>query len=136
MSITEKVALVTGADEGIGRAIALRLARDGADIAIADLKEEKMRAVGDEVRATGRKATAFKVDVARRDDVRAAVDHAEKSLRGFDIMVNDVGGAQVQPLLEVTPEEFERIFRINVAGVLSDYMTGQAALIDGGIEFR
>jgi len=57
MSINGKVALVTGLGQGIGRAIALRLANDGADIAIADLHEEKMRSVADEVKAVGRKAT-------------------------------------------------------------------------------
>jgi meso-butanediol dehydrogenase / (S,S)-butanediol dehydrogenase / diacetyl reductase len=63
MSINEKVALVTGAGEGIGRAIALRLARDGADIAIVDLNEDKMKGVDDDVRAIGRTATTFKADV-------------------------------------------------------------------------
>jgi meso-butanediol dehydrogenase/(S,S)-butanediol dehydrogenase/diacetyl reductase len=69
MSISGKVALVTGAGQGIGRAIALRLARDGADIAITDLNDEKMKTVADEVRAVGRKATLFKADVSNRDDV-------------------------------------------------------------------
>ncbi len=118
MAIPGKVALVTGAGQGIGRGIALRLAQDGADIAIVDLNLQKMDAVADEVRATGRKATTFRADVSRRDDVYAAVDHAEKELGGFDIMVNNAGIAQVQPLLEVTQEEVDRILRINVQGVL------------------
>ena len=69
MSINGKVALVTGAGQGIGRAIALRLANDGADIAIADLNEEKMRTVADLVKAVGRKATVVRADVSKRDDV-------------------------------------------------------------------
>lgn len=118
MSIEGKVALVTGAGQGIGRGIALRLAKDGADIAIADLNEEKMRAVADEVRALGRKATIFKADVTKRDDVYAAIDHAEKELGGFDIIVNNAGIAQIQPLADVTPEEIDKIFKVNVQGVL------------------
>lgn len=118
MSIEGKVALVTGAGQGIGRGIALRLAKDGADIAIADLNEEKMRAVADEVRALGRKATIFKVDVTKRDDVYAAIDHAEKELGGFDIIVNNAGIAQIQPLADVTPEEIDKILKVNVQGVL------------------
>jgi meso-butanediol dehydrogenase/(S,S)-butanediol dehydrogenase/diacetyl reductase len=118
MTIKGKVALVTGAGQGIGRAIALRLARDGADIAIVDVNEAKMNAVADEVRKLGRKATTFKADVTRRNDVHAAIDHAEKALGGFDIMVNNAGIAQVKPLLEVTPEEVERILKVNVEGVL------------------
>jgi meso-butanediol dehydrogenase/(S,S)-butanediol dehydrogenase/diacetyl reductase len=118
MSIDGKVALVTGAGQGIGRAIALRLAKDGGSIAIVDVNDDKMKAVADEVRAIGRKATTFKADVAKRDDVYAAVDHAEKELGGFDIMVNNAGIAQVRPLAEVMPEEVDRILKINVEGVL------------------
>ena len=118
MQIAGKIALVTGAGQGIGRAIALRLARDGADIAIVDVNDEKMKSVADEVRAAGRKTTIFKADVTKRDDVYAAVDHAEKELGGFDVMVNNAGIAQVQPLSDVMPEEVEKILKVNVEGVL------------------
>jgi meso-butanediol dehydrogenase/(S,S)-butanediol dehydrogenase/diacetyl reductase len=118
MTIEGKVALVTGAGQGIGRGIALRLAKDGADIAIVDLKKEKMAAVAKEVQALGRKATIFVADVTSRDQVYAAVDHAEKELGGFDIMVNNAGIAQVQPLAEVTPQEVETILKVNIEGVL------------------
>jgi meso-butanediol dehydrogenase/(S,S)-butanediol dehydrogenase/diacetyl reductase len=116
--IEGKVALVTGAGQGIGRAIALRLANDGADIAVVDMNEAKMNDVAAEVRDLGRKATTFKADISKRDDVYAAIDHAEKQLGGFDIMVNNAGIAQVQPLADVTPEELDKILKINVGGVL------------------
>ena len=118
MNTGAKVALVTGAAQGIGRAIALRLAKDGADIAIVDLKKGKMDAVAEEVQAYGRKVTSFVADVAFRDQVYAAVDHAEKELGGFDIMVNNAGIAQVQPLAEVTPQQVDTIFKVNVESVL------------------
>jgi meso-butanediol dehydrogenase/(S,S)-butanediol dehydrogenase/diacetyl reductase len=118
MSINGKNALVTGAGQGIGRAIALRLANDGADIAIADLNDEKMNAVAGEVRSLGRKATVFKADVSNRDAVYAAIDHTEKELGGFNILVNNAGIASIQPLADVTPEEFDKIIQVNVAGVL------------------
>ena len=118
MTLRGKVALITGAGQGIGRAIALRLAKDGADIAVAELNEDKAREVADEVRALGRRATHVRADVSNRYDVYSAVDHVERELSGFDIMVNNAGIAQVQPLLEVTPEEIERILKINVEGVL------------------
>lgn len=118
MSIENKVALITGAGQGIGRGIALRLARDGANIGIVDLNEDKMAAVAKEVEALGRKATFIKADISSRDEVFRAVDHVEEKLGAFDIMVNNAGIAQVQPLLEVTPEELEKIYRINVFGVL------------------
>ncbi len=118
MGIPGKVALVTGGSQGIGRAIALRLAHDGTHIAIVDLQEDKMNMVADEVRAIGRKSTIFKANVTNRDEVYAAVDHAEKELGGFDIMINNAGIAQVQPILDVTPQEAEQIFQVNVMGVL------------------
>ncbi len=118
MSINGKIALVTGAGQGIGRAIALRLANDGADIALVDLKAEKMKAVADEVRAVGRKATTFQADVSKRDEVFAAVDHAERELGGFDIIVNNAGIASIQALADVTPAEIDKILKVNVQGVL------------------
>ena len=118
MSIDGKVALITGAGQGIGRGIALRLASDGADIAIVDINDAKMKAVADEVRALGRKATIFKADVTKRDEVYAAIEHAEKELGGFDIMVNNAGVASIQSIAEITLEQVEKTFSVNVHGVL------------------
>lgn len=118
MSIDGKVALITGAGQGIGRGIALRLASDGADIAIVDINDGKMTAVAEEVRALGRKATTFNADVTNRDDIYAAIEHVEKELGGFDIMVNNAGVASIQSIAEITPEELEKTFRVNVHGVL------------------
>jgi meso-butanediol dehydrogenase/(S,S)-butanediol dehydrogenase/diacetyl reductase len=118
MHIDGRVVLVTGAGQGIGRAIALRLARDGAHIAVADLNDDKTAAVAAEVKKTGRKATTFRADVSKRDDVYAAIEHTEKQLGGFDVMVNNAGIAQVKPLADVTPEEVAKIFKVNVDGVL------------------
>lgn len=118
MSINGKVALITGAGQGIGRAIALRLANDGADIAIVDINEAGMKTVAEEVRTMGRKATTFKADVSKRDEIYAAIAHAEKELGGFDIIVNNAGIASVQAIADITPEEIEKPLKINVEGVL------------------
>lgn len=118
MSNTARVALVTGAAQGIGRGIALRLAKDGFDIALVDLKADQLEAVKKEVEALGRKASTFSADVSKRDDVYAAIDHAEKELGGFDVIVNNAGIAQVQPISDVKPEEVDRILKINIEGVL------------------
>ncbi|WP_426114554.1 acetoin reductase [Pseudomonas sp. DSP3-2-2] len=118
MGITGKVALVTGAGQGIGRAIALRLARDGADVALVDINATKINQVAGEIAELGREATVFVADVSQLDQVVAAVEHTYSTLGGFDIIVNNAGVAQVESLLEVTPEQVDRILRINVQGVL------------------
>lgn len=116
--ITGKVALVTGGGQGIGRGIALRLAKDGADIALVDIREDRLEGVVKEIEALGRKATSFIADIGDRAQVAAAIDHAEATLGSFDIMVNNAGIAQIKPLADVTPEEIQRIYRINVEGTL------------------
>ena len=118
MSIAGKVALVTGAGQGIGRAIALRLARDGADIALVDINSAKIEAVAAEVVALGRKASVFVADVSKLEQVVAAVDHAHQTLGGFHIIINNAGVAQIDALLDVTPEQVDRTLRINVQGTL------------------
>ena len=110
--------LVTGAGQGIGRAIALRLANDGHDVALVDLNEDKIAGVADEVRGTGSKATTFVADVSDRDQVFAAVEHTHEALGGFDVIVNNAGIAQVAPLDDVRPEDVAKIWAVNVDGVL------------------
>ncbi|UNH26503.1 acetoin reductase [Moellerella wisconsensis] len=117
MALNSKVILVTGAAQGIGRAIALRLAKEDADIALVDLNQDKLTNVAKEVEALGRKATTFIADVSHRDEVFAAVAHAEQALGGFDVMINNAGIAQVKALADVRQEDMDRIFKINVNGV-------------------
>ena len=118
MTLEGKVALVTGGGRGIGRGIALRLARDGADVALVDVRPEGINSVADEIAEIGTKATTFVADVSDRDQVFAAVEHAASALGGFDIMVNNAGIALVGPIQDVTPEQANRVWAINVNGVL------------------
>jgi meso-butanediol dehydrogenase/(S,S)-butanediol dehydrogenase/diacetyl reductase len=113
-----KVALVTGGGRGIGRGIALRLARDGADVALVDLGAEGITAVAEEITEIGSKATIFVADVSDRAQVFAAVEHAASVLGGFDVMVNNAGIALVAPLVDTTPEDVAKIWAVNVDGVL------------------
>ncbi|MET3599742.1 acetoin reductase [Martelella mangrovi] len=132
MSLKGKVALVTGSSQGIGRGIALRLAREGADVALVDIKADKLETVKGEIEAMGVRSTTFVADVSDRDQVYAAVAHAEKELGGFDVMVNNAGIAQVKPLADVTPEDTDRIFRINVNGVLWGIQAAAKKFIERG----
>jgi meso-butanediol dehydrogenase / (S,S)-butanediol dehydrogenase / diacetyl reductase len=132
MTDRARVALVTGAGRGIGKAIALRLARDGFDIGLVDVREESTRGVRGEVEAIGRRAHTVTADVGERDSVRAAVREVSEALGGFDVMVNNAGIAQVQPILDVTPEEVEQIERVNINGVLWGIQAAAAAFIARG----
>lgn len=128
-ALDNKVALVTGAAQGIGRGIALRLAKDGFNLALVDLKADKLEAVKKEVEQLGRKVTTIAADISNRDDIYAAIDKAEKDLGGFDVIVNNAGIAQVQPIAAVKPEEVERILKINVEGVLWGIQAAAAKFI-------
>ncbi|NHB58414.1 acetoin reductase [Acinetobacter sp. 194] len=116
--LNNKIAIVTGAGKGIGRGIALRLAEEGVHIALVDLNENDLKQVQQEVEQIGVKASAFVADVSQLEQITQAIEHAEQSLGGFDVMINNAGIAQVQPISQVTPEEFHKINDINVGGVL------------------
>ncbi|POF62029.1 diacetyl reductase [Novacetimonas maltaceti] len=118
MSLVGKVAVVTGAAQGIGRGIALRLAREGADVALVDMNTDRLAQVRAEIMALGRRAMTLVADISVREQVFATVTQTVEQLGGVDIMVNNAGVAQVKALLDVRPDDMGRIFRINVDGTL------------------
>ena len=117
MSLDGRVALVTGGGRGIGRGIALQLARAGADVAIADLREELAAGVADEVRALGRRATAVRADVTSWADAQGMVAHAVAELGGLDIAVNNAGVLAVSTVEEMSEETYDFVMDVNVKGV-------------------
>jgi NAD(P)-dependent dehydrogenase (short-subunit alcohol dehydrogenase family) len=87
-----KVGLVTGARRGIGRAIAIELAREGADVAVIDVKSpEDVNSVVDEIRSIGRRANAVMADVSKPDEVSKMIDRTVQDLGNLDILVNNAG---------------------------------------------
>lgn len=109
-----RVALVTGGSKGIGRAIALALAGDGADVALAARGEEDLAAAAKEVEALGRRALPVPTDVSDPEQVRALVDRTIGDLGGLDVLVNNAGGAPFLSTVDsIRPEGFEKYFRIN-----------------------
>ena len=112
-----KVAMVTGAGRGIGRAIALRLARDGADLVVADVDLESAKNVAAEIRQIGRRALAEKIDVTQKAQVRATVDRAIAELGRLDILVNNAGILGPTTSVADTPEEeWDRCIAVHLKG--------------------
>lgn len=112
-----KVAVITGAGSGIGRAAALRFAREGARVAVLDINEAYARSVSDEIVLEGGTASAIFCDVGDLAAVQGAFADAEAALGMVDILFNNAGVSHVGTVATTTEEEFDRIFRINVKGV-------------------
>jgi NAD(P)-dependent dehydrogenase (short-subunit alcohol dehydrogenase family) len=113
-----KVALVTGAAGGIGRATAERLAREGASLLLADLPGSALEAAAESVRAEGARAVAVPADVTREADFQALVERAERELGGLDLLVNNAGIEGVVAPIESYPlDVFDRVLAVNVRGV-------------------
>ncbi|YCH30497.1 (S)-acetoin forming diacetyl reductase [Erwinia sp. D4-22] len=113
-----KVALVTGSGQGIGKAIALRLAKDGFAVAVVDYNAETARQAAEEITQQGGKAIALQADVSDRDQVFAAVEQAQQQLGGFDVIVNNAGVAPTTLIEDITPEIVDKVYNINVKGVI------------------
>lgn len=118
MAINGRVAFVTGAAQGIGQAIAARLANDGADVALFDLKEDGLQQTKSLVEAAGRRAIVIGGDVTDKASLEAAVNSTVEKLGGFDIMINNAGIAGVGAVENISEADFDRTFSINVKGVL------------------
>lgn len=114
MRLVDRVAIVTGAGQGIGRAIALALAREGAAVVVADLQPSTAEATAASITATGGRALTARVDVARLDDLAALVQRTLAAFARIDILVNNAGIAVVKPFLDVTEEEWDRQMAVNL----------------------
>ena len=122
--LDDQVAIVTGAGRGIGRAIALRLAREGAGVAVADLDQASAQKVAEEIEAAGGQSMAVHVDVTSKDDVERMVSETVARFGRLDILVNNAGVAAVVPLLDTDEATLDRLMNVNAKGVL---LTSQAA---------
>ena len=116
MLLKDRVALVTGGSQGIGRACALVLAEAGADVAICGRNVEKLSGVVQELQATGRRALALTVDVIDPVQVKAAFAECVKQLGKLDILVNNAGVTKDTLLLRMKIEEWETVINTNLRG--------------------
>ncbi len=109
-----QAALVTGAGRGIGRSIALALASAGANVALAARSEDELVSVAAEIEAIGPRALAISTDVSDLDALEHLFDTIDREFGRLDIQVNNAGVGLRTPLLEVTPEEWDRVHNINL----------------------
>lgn len=121
MTISGQVAIVTGAGQGLGRSIALRLAREGVRVAVCGRREHLIREVEAEIRAAGGDAFAATADVARNEEVESFVRDVRGRLGAVDILINNAGLGWYKPFLESSIEEIDATIDVNLKGTI--YLT-------------
>ena len=116
MKLHGKVAVVTGGLRGIGHAIALAMAKEGADILIAGLSMDRAAQTEQEIRALGRRCVIVQADVANEEAVKDMIARTVQHLGGLDILVNNAGIALFKPIDELSAAEFTRVLDVNLKG--------------------
>jgi NAD(P)-dependent dehydrogenase (short-subunit alcohol dehydrogenase family) len=124
LRLKDKVAVVTGAAQGIGLAIAERFAREGAKVVLGDINAEKGEAAAERLRAAGTEALFHRADVGYRDQAGGLVARAVEAFGRIDILVNNAGITHNADFLDLTEEDFDRVLRTNLK---SAFLCGQAA---------
>ncbi|ARK30163.1 acetoin reductase [Halalkalibacter krulwichiae] len=114
----QKTAVITGSAQGIGKGIALRLAKDGFNIVLNDLNEDLLHETVREFETKQIKVAAFVGDAAKQNDQRALVEKAVDRFGSVDVFINNAGVEQVAPIEEITPDQLESLFQVNVFGVV------------------
>lgn len=122
--LSGKVALVTGASSGIGRASAIALATQGAKVAVAARRLEKLQAVAAEIKQHGKEALAIQMDVTKKSDIDAAVAQTVKSFGRLDILLNNAGVAEFAPAIDMTEDQWDKTIDTNLKGY---FLVAQAA---------
>ncbi len=121
--LSDKAAVVTGAGQGIGKAVALRLAREGAAVAVAEINPETAQATAREIRALGHQTRAYPVDVGRLREIQSMVERVVAEFGRINILVNVAGVARTQAFLEMTEEDWDRVVDTNLKGTVFSMQT-------------
>ncbi len=132
MRLQGKVAIVTGGAQGMGRAIALRYAQEGASVVVADLQEDGAQKAAREIQAAGGKAVGVRVDVRNQEQVQAMVEAAVREFGGLDVLVNNAGVGRIIPFFETTERDWDFMFDINCKGLLWCSQAAARVMIDQG----
>ncbi len=118
ISLEGKVAVVTGAGRGLGRAVALSMASAGADVALLSRSAEELAAVSREIQAMGRKAVVLPTDITDEAAVDEAAEAVHEAFGRIDVLVNNAGAAKLSPLLDVEIAEVRKLFDVNFIGAV------------------
>ena len=132
MRIKDKVALVTGGSRGIGRAICLRLAEEGAKVAIADILEDESRKTAQDILAAGGQAQVVTTDVTQLDQVQACVRQVTDTWGPIDVLVNNAGWDKMEPFLQSQPQTWDKVIAINLRGPINFCHTVAAQMAERG----
>ncbi|KAF8993622.1 acetoin reductase family protein [Cyathus striatus] len=134
MSSSQGVAVITGSSQGIGKAIALRLADDGFDILLNDLASESqfLQEVKDTITNKGKRCVIYTADVSVESEVIGMMKFVVEELGGIDVMVANAGVGSLGSIVDVTVEEWERVFSVNARGVFLCYKHAAKRMIEQG----
>jgi len=132
MEIDGKIAVVTGAASGIGRATAIALAREGADLALADVRDDRLEEARKEITALGRRSIAVHTDVSKLQDVRTLFDRCVSEMGQVDILMNNAGVHLVGPTEKISIADWEWIVGINLWGVVYGINVFLAHMLERG----
>lgn len=114
----QKVAVITGSGDGLGKGIAHRLGKNGFTVVLNDINEKNLKLTETEFKGEGLEVASFQGDVSKRNDVFALVDFAVKRFGQLDVFINNAGIEDVQAIKDITEENFDKVMNINVKGVL------------------
>jgi NAD(P)-dependent dehydrogenase (short-subunit alcohol dehydrogenase family) len=115
--LQNKVAIVTGAGQGIGKGVALRLAQEGAHVVIAEYNGDTAETAAAEVRAAGPRALAYQIDLSDLAQIQPMIERVLSEFGRIDILVNNAGRVQTKHMLDLSPEEWDRVVDTNLRGL-------------------